>query len=238
LRQHPEWSGFSFRSVPITHNLLSEIEAQMYGSDIERNMADHPWLKVLDQCLVVTRDGYRDAGGIEPEFGHFAEWLFAARLHRAGKTIGYHAGPAIHHYYVGDLRDLERSRWISPMAKSASPRCATAIRVERCFRRFRTSRSAAVDPTIRLEHGEVTLARAARQPRRLGSTSIAGDGCGFGVLVLACRRWNRGRGRVRARESCSAAGRLAMASADKPIARDLARPLSSRGFRVLCCSVE
>jgi hypothetical protein len=45
LRQHPEWSGFSFRSVPITHNLLSEIEAQMYGSDIERNMADHPWLE-------------------------------------------------------------------------------------------------------------------------------------------------------------------------------------------------
>jgi hypothetical protein len=107
LRQHPEWSGFSFRSVPITHNLLSEIEAQMYGSDIERNMADHPWLKVLDQCLVVTRDAYRGAGGIEPEFGHFAEWLFAARLHRAGKTIGYHAGPAIHHYYVGDLRELE-----------------------------------------------------------------------------------------------------------------------------------
>lgn len=38
LIQHPEIAGFSGRSIPITHNLLSEIEAEMYASDIEQNL--------------------------------------------------------------------------------------------------------------------------------------------------------------------------------------------------------
>jgi hypothetical protein len=105
--ENPAWAGFSGRSIPMTHNLLSEIEAEMYVRDIQRNLETHPWLKVLDQCFVVRASAYRASGGIEPEYGHFAEWLLAARLHRCGQLIGYDPRPAIQHYYCGDLVELE-----------------------------------------------------------------------------------------------------------------------------------
>ncbi len=107
LAEQREWAGFSCRSIPTTHNLLSEIEAEMYDADIQRNMQQHPWLKVLDQCLVIRREAYLATGGIEPQYGHFAEWVFAARFYRKGYQIGYDERPAVHHYYIGDLHELE-----------------------------------------------------------------------------------------------------------------------------------
>ncbi len=106
--RRPEWAGFSSRSEPITGNLLSTIEAETYGRDIAYGVIDHPWRKVLDQCFVVRRDAYARAGGFEPAFGHFAEWLIAARFHALGLTIGYAPDVCIHHLYVGDLGEWSR----------------------------------------------------------------------------------------------------------------------------------
>ena len=99
----PEWAGFSGRSIPITGNLLSEIEAEWYGPEIEFGMNEHPWLKVLDQCFVVRRSAYFQAGGFDPAFGHFAEWLLAARFSALGLKIGYAPTVRIHHVYIGDF---------------------------------------------------------------------------------------------------------------------------------------
>ena len=104
--ENPSWDGFSGRSIPLTHNLLSEIEAEMYAEDIAGNLERHPWLKVLDQCFVVRREAYARCGGLEPQFGHFAEHLLAARLYRSGALIGHHGGPAVAHHYVGDIAEL------------------------------------------------------------------------------------------------------------------------------------
>src|SRR5437870_2699883 len=49
---HPEWVAFSCRSKRITHNRLSNAEADMYETDIEFGMKIHPWRKILDQCFV------------------------------------------------------------------------------------------------------------------------------------------------------------------------------------------
>jgi hypothetical protein len=105
---NPEWAGFSCRSVPITDNLLSKIEAESYGRDIEFGMTEHPWRKVLDQCFVVRRSAYFQAGGFDPAFGHFAEWLLAARFHALGLTIGYAPDVRIHHVYIGDFGEWRR----------------------------------------------------------------------------------------------------------------------------------
>ena len=86
---NPEWAGFSCQSVPITHNLLSRVEAEWYGRDIQFGALEHPWRKVLDQCFVVRSSAYFQAGGFDAAFGHFAEWLLAARFHAQGLTIGY-----------------------------------------------------------------------------------------------------------------------------------------------------
>ncbi len=107
LAEHADWAGFSGRSIPLTHNLLSEIEAEMYDEHISRNMQHHPWLKVLDQCFIIRREAYMASGGFEPEYGHFAEWVLAARLHRQCLKIGFDSRAAIHHYYSGDLDELK-----------------------------------------------------------------------------------------------------------------------------------
>jgi hypothetical protein len=106
--RNPEWAGFSCRSVPITHNLLSKIEAESYGRDIEFGMTEHPWRKVLDQCFVVRRAAYFQAGGFDPTFGHFAEWLIAARFHALGLKIGYTPDVRIHHVYIGQFGEWRR----------------------------------------------------------------------------------------------------------------------------------
>jgi len=107
-RANPEWAGFSCHSVPITGNLLSTIEAEWYGRDIEYGMNEHPWRKVLDQCFVVRRTAYFAAGGFDPAFGHFAEWLIAARLYALGLTIGYAPDVRIHHVYIGEFSEWHR----------------------------------------------------------------------------------------------------------------------------------
>ena len=107
-RVNPEWAGFSCHSVPITHNLLSKVEAETYGRDIEFGAIEHPWRKVLDQCFVVRRSAYFQAGGFDPAFGHFAEWLIAARFHALGLTIGYTPAARIHHVYIGQFGEWRR----------------------------------------------------------------------------------------------------------------------------------
>lgn len=105
--EHPDWAGFSCRSVPICHNLLSEAEAEMYQADIEFGMKVHPWRKILDQCFVTRRAAYEQCGGLQAEFGHFAEWLLAAGYHARGHRLGYLEEARIHHYYVGELDGLK-----------------------------------------------------------------------------------------------------------------------------------
>ena len=108
IADHPEWSGFSCRSIPICHNALSEAEAAMYQSDIEFGMKEHAWLKVLDQCFVTRRDIYEQCGGLRTDLGHFAEWVLAAGNHAQGHVIGYLEEARVHHYNLGRLDELER----------------------------------------------------------------------------------------------------------------------------------
>ncbi len=105
---HPEWSGFSCKTTPLTHNMLSEIEAEMYDTHIRNELESGGWLKVLDQCFLVHREAYFGAGGFRPSFGHFAEWLLAAEMHRLGKIIGFCTESIIKHYYIGEIKELEK----------------------------------------------------------------------------------------------------------------------------------
>ena len=80
----------------------------MYEADIEYAMKVHPWRKVLDQCFVTRRSCYEQCGGLQPEFGHFSEWVLAARYFRLGYKIEYLPEARLHHYYIGDLAELRK----------------------------------------------------------------------------------------------------------------------------------
>ena len=107
FRDHPDWAGFSCRSVRVCHNRLSEAEADMYQADIEFGMKQHPWRKVLDQCFVTRREAYEECGGLRSELGHFAEWVLAADYYTRGHKIGYLNEARFDHYYIGDLGELK-----------------------------------------------------------------------------------------------------------------------------------
>src|SRR5687767_10516442 len=66
LLTHPQWAGFSCRSLRITHNALSVVEADLYEADIRFGMEEHPWRKILDQCFVVRIKNYHSAGEFRP----------------------------------------------------------------------------------------------------------------------------------------------------------------------------
>src|SRR5258705_3678866 len=48
FRSNAGWAAFSCKSIPITHNRLSEAEADMYDVDIEYGMKIHPSRQILD----------------------------------------------------------------------------------------------------------------------------------------------------------------------------------------------
>ena len=106
LREHPDWAGFSGCSLRITQNRLSIVEADMYEADIRHGMEEHLWRKILDQCFVVRKGAYDEAGGFRAALGHFAEWHLAARMHSKGDRIGYAPLVRVWHHYVGDCREL------------------------------------------------------------------------------------------------------------------------------------
>jgi hypothetical protein len=104
---HPDWTGFSCKSVRVSHNRLSEAEADMYEADTEYGMTVHPWRKILDVCFATRREAYEACGGFKPELGHFAEWALAASYFERGYNIGYLPEARVHHYYIGSLADLK-----------------------------------------------------------------------------------------------------------------------------------
>ena len=106
LGEHVDWSAFSGRTVPVTHNRLSEAESEFYGAEIEYGMLVHPWRKILDQCFVTRREAYFKNGGFEFELGHTAEWVLAANYFASGDRIGYAPEVRVHHFNSGRLAEL------------------------------------------------------------------------------------------------------------------------------------
>ena len=102
----PQWAAFSAPTLGMTHNLLSEIECDIYSQDIRGKLASHTWLRVLDQCFVIRRNLYEKVGGFRGEFGHFAEWLFAATMKIHNLNLGVAERAVVGHGYIGDYDDL------------------------------------------------------------------------------------------------------------------------------------
>jgi hypothetical protein len=104
--QHPEWAGFSCASIRIANGRVAEAEADMYEGDIAHGMTAHRWLKILDQCFATRREAYEACGGLQPELGHFAEWVLAADYYVRDFAIGYQPEARFHHYYGGNTDEL------------------------------------------------------------------------------------------------------------------------------------
>ncbi|MEO5757898.1 MAG: hypothetical protein ABIQ51_13700 [Mesorhizobium sp.] len=106
--RHPEWAGFSCRTHASAPNKLARSEARMYEADIQHGMTESSWRKILDQCFATRRKAYEEAAGFDFGFGHFSEWLLAARYHKLGLSIGYVPEIELVHHYSGEWPELRR----------------------------------------------------------------------------------------------------------------------------------
>ncbi|BEP95507.1 hypothetical protein GmRootA79_38910 [Acidovorax sp. A79] len=106
-QERSDWAAFSAPTHGLTSNLLSRIECDIYSKDIRGKLQSHDWLRVLDQCFVIRREAYDAVGGFRGEFGHFAEWLFAATMKTQGLKLGVAERAVVKHGYIGEYDDLE-----------------------------------------------------------------------------------------------------------------------------------
>jgi hypothetical protein len=65
------------------------------------------WCKVILRATAIERRAYLDVGGFETEYGRFAEFALAARLHATGKRLGYASGANVRHVYTSGFDVLE-----------------------------------------------------------------------------------------------------------------------------------
>jgi hypothetical protein len=107
IEEHPDWAGFSGGSVGLAGNRLARMEARFYANDIRDTLERNTWRKVLDQCFAIRREAYFHAGGFRSKYGHFAEHLLAAELHRLGYVIGHDPRLRIQHKYSGSVSEIE-----------------------------------------------------------------------------------------------------------------------------------
>ncbi len=100
--------GARCRSIPADtdKNFLARMEERTFGETFQEAIAEDHWLKFLVHGSAIYRDLYLAEGGLEYEFGQFAEWALAAKLHSQGYRLGYASKPAVRHYYMGRLSDL------------------------------------------------------------------------------------------------------------------------------------
>lgn len=105
FEDHPEWAGFSCRSVGVVHNRLSVIECAMYQADIDAQLQSSAPM-ILDQCFVTRREAYESSGGFRPELGHFAELALSKEYADRGHMLGYLPDARFSHYYIGKLDEL------------------------------------------------------------------------------------------------------------------------------------
>ncbi|HZS04375.1 MAG TPA: glycosyltransferase [Blastocatellia bacterium] len=100
--------GARCRSVRIDENLnyLAQMEDRVIEDFRSANLQKDHWLKVLIHGFGIHRDVYFQEGGFTSEFGQFAEWELAARLHSRGRRLGYAPEVVVRHCYAGDLKIL------------------------------------------------------------------------------------------------------------------------------------
>ncbi len=103
--------GASSRSLGLGESLWARLEERVFDrvSDI-RVRGDH-WSKLFLRGSALESDVYRRIGGLQGEYGRFAEPLLAARLHRAGYRLGHARRSIVRHWNTSTYAQLEEHVW-------------------------------------------------------------------------------------------------------------------------------
>ena len=98
--------GACGRTVAISPNGLARMEQVLYDEGFSEWSRPGHWCKVILRSFAVEKAAYVEAGGYETDYGRFAEFALAARLHATGKRLGYAPGAAVEHLYTTSFEEL------------------------------------------------------------------------------------------------------------------------------------
>ena len=83
------YDGAFLRSAHINHTDLARMEERLYEEALPTWSSPDHWDKVRIRGFVLSRAIYFDVGGMDSEYGYFAEPLLSAKLHAQGYNLGY-----------------------------------------------------------------------------------------------------------------------------------------------------
>jgi predicted dehydrogenase len=98
--------GACGRTVAISPNRLARMERRLYDEGFSIWSQPGHWCRVILRAFTIERAAYLEAGGYETEYGRFAEYALAAKLHSTGRRVGYAPGAAVEHLYTTSFREL------------------------------------------------------------------------------------------------------------------------------------
>ncbi len=98
------WRHINRTVVARMEQLVNELDARTW------NQPEH-WNKVRIRGFALKRRVYNRVGGIEAEYGGFAEAILAARLHAGGYRLGFIDKAGVQHINTFTLDELFKSAW-------------------------------------------------------------------------------------------------------------------------------
>jgi hypothetical protein len=96
----------SSRSLGAGGGPVARLEEQLFERVGALRLADGHWSKLFLRGTAVERAAYERVGGLEGEYGLFAEPLLSARLHRAGLRVGHARRSVVRHINAESFRHL------------------------------------------------------------------------------------------------------------------------------------
>ena len=204
--------GACARTVDVTPTDFARADARIYemGFRVHRRPSD--WRKVVPHGFAIRRDVYLEEGGFDERFEVFGEQVFAARLRRSGRPLGFAERAVVRHRFAESTADMlplieslargqmrfrasgesgdGLEQWLYPSGGLSATDVDSRLAVEIGLAGLREL------PSVALAAGGVAAARAALRSLRFIPSSLLGAKARASVerlkvaaADLRCRLW-------------------------------------------------
>ena len=99
-------AGACCESVPVWDSPYQLIDATTFEEGFRHFIDTNDWRKLSVHGMALRRDLYLAAGGLQHQYGRFAEMVLAAALRDAGHQLGYARESIVTHHYRETLQEL------------------------------------------------------------------------------------------------------------------------------------
>jgi len=117
------YAGATVRWRHINRTVVARMEELVNEADSRTWFEPGHWNNLRIRGFALRRESYHEVGGIQSEYGRFAEAVLAARLHAQGHSIGFVHAAGVQHintYTLSEIRKNARNYTLSECAYCTS----------------------------------------------------------------------------------------------------------------------